>query len=266
MPIATLRDMDKKEFEDDKTTDAYAGGYPRVLTVENPRRGPSEDDWSKMQANSAANASTGGGPLPADAVTVTVYRNGFTVNDGPFRPTSDPLNKKFMDDMAACRCPAELDNGAPLHVACIDKQNEDYEEPPPHKRFESFTGKGNTLGGSSASAASAGPVQADKAAVPVDDAKTKTKILLRFHDGTKKVQEFNQDHYVGHLRGFCIQCVGANVSILAGFPPKEVTDDSATLKDAGLCGAAVTVKPRNSCTEVSKFCSWDQLDEFLLGL
>ena len=76
----------------------------------------------------ASSGASGGGPLPADHREVTIYRNGFTVGDGPFRPLSDPLNKKFMDEMAAGRCPAELQASSdePVHVAVHDKRGEDY--------------------------------------------------------------------------------------------------------------------------------------------
>ncbi|CAK9004598.1 unnamed protein product, partial [Durusdinium trenchii] len=81
-------------------------------------------------------------------------------------------------------------------------------------------------------------------AAEVDASKAKTKIQIRFHDGTRKAQEFNEDHTVGDLRAFCAQCVGGEaMTIMGGFPPKPITDDSLTLKDAGLLNAAVTVKP-----------------------
>ncbi|CAE7229236.1 PUX4 [Symbiodinium necroappetens] len=55
----------------------------------------------------------------------------------------------------------------------------------------------------------------------VDATKPKTKIQIRFHDGTRKAQEFNEDHTVGDLRGFCAQCVGGQaMTIMGGFPPK----------------------------------------------
>merc|ERR1712113_1083133 len=97
-------------------------------------------------------------------------------------------------------------------------------------------------GGSSASASVA--VSADAGTITVDDSKPKTKLQIRFHDGQKKAQEFNQDHTVGALRSFCSQCLGGQpVTIMGGFPPKPLTDDSLTLKAADLLGAAVTAKP-----------------------
>eukprot|EP00930_Biecheleria_cincta_P073487 TRINITY_DN60777_c0_g1_i1.p1 TRINITY_DN60777_c0_g1~~TRINITY_DN60777_c0_g1_i1.p1 ORF type:complete len:173 (+),score=35.65 TRINITY_DN60777_c0_g1_i1:80-598(+) len=115
-------------------------------------------------------------------------------------------------------------------------------EEPPAPSQATFSGEGNTLGGSSSSSAAA--VQADKGTVNVDASKPKGKIQIRFHDGSRKAQEFNEDHTVLDLRNFCAQCVGGQaMTIMGGFPPKPVTDDALTLKDAGLLNAAVTVKP-----------------------
>ena len=32
-------------------------------------------------------------------MNIKLYRNGFTLNDGPLRPFSDPQNKQFMDSI-----------------------------------------------------------------------------------------------------------------------------------------------------------------------
>jgi len=240
MPIATLNDYNgkKEEEEDDKGTQSYAGGEKSGLAIQNP--GDKDEQWKRMQAMAASSS----GPLPTDAVNVTWYRNGFTVNDGPFRPTSDPLNKKFMDEMAAGRCPSELQGASdqPVHVALHDKRSEDFKEPPPPS-YVAFSGAGNSLSTGSSSAAAAA-VQSDAGSVVVDASKPKGKIQIRFHDGQKKAQEFNEDHTLRDLRNFCQQCVGGQaMTIMGGFPPKPLTDDSVTLKAAGLMGAAVTTRP-----------------------
>jgi len=239
--FGSLDELRKKEEEDKENSNSYVGGDKSGLAVEHPDS--SKDAFQRMQ-QLASSSGAGAGPLPADHRVVTVYRNGFTVGDGPFRPLSDPLNKKFMDEMAAGRCPAELQAQAgsdePVHVAVQDKRGEDYKEPAA-PAYVKFSGEGNTLGGSSSSTAA---VEADKASMTVDVSKAKTKIQIRFHDGTRKAQEFNEDHTVGDLRAFCAQCVGGQaMTIMGGFPPKPITDDGLTLKDAGLLNAAVTVKP-----------------------
>lgn len=242
MPIASLDDY-KKEEEDKKATQSYAGGEKSGLAIQNPsdpNAAGDDEQWKRMQQM----ASSSSGPLPSDHVQVTVYRNGFVVGEGPFRNITDPLNKKFMDEMAQGRCPSELQQSAdqPVHVALHDKRSEDFKEPPTPS-YTKFSGEGNSLSAGSSSAAAA-PVQSDAGTVQVDASKPKAKIQIRFHDGSRKAQEFNEDHTVGHLRAFCQQCVGGQaMTIMGGFPPKPITDDSATLKAAGLMGAAVTVRP-----------------------
>jgi UBX domain-containing protein 1 len=240
MPFASLSDLKKKEEDDSKAPEFYAGGEKSGLAIQNP-----DDAWKRMQEQAQAGAASG--PLPAGAREVTVYRNGFTVNGGTFRPSSDPLNKKFMDEMAAGRCPAELQEGAtePVHVAVQDKRGEDYKAPSAAgapKGPEKFAGEGQSLSGTSSSSGVA--VTVDKGTVEVQEGKPKTKVQIRFHDGSRKAQEFNEDHTVGDLRSFCSQCTGGKaMTIMGGFPPKPLSDDGITLKDAGLCGAAVTARP-----------------------
>lgn len=83
----------------------------------------------------------------------------------------------------------------------------------------------------------------DDTSFEVDTTKPLTKIQIRFQDGSKKAQQFNEDHTVGDLRCFCAQVTGQAVSIKGGFPPKLVTNDEESLKAAGLCGALVNVAP-----------------------
>jgi len=237
--FGSLEELRRKEEEERKGTQSYVGGEKSGLAVQNPDK--DDDQWKQMQQM----ASGSSGPVPSDHRNVTVYRNGFVVDGGPLRPSSDPLNKKFMDEMAAGRCPAELQAGAdePVHVALHDKRGEDYKEPP-GPAYAKFSGEGNTLGGSSAAGAPAPTVAQAEGSVEVDASKPKTRLQIRFHDGQKKAQEFNEDHTVGDLRSFCSQCVGGQaMTIMGGYPPKPLTDNAITLKDAGLCGAMVTVKP-----------------------
>mmetsp|Transcript_96838 Transcript_96838/g.172322 ORF Transcript_96838/g.172322 Transcript_96838/m.172322 type:complete len:209 (+) Transcript_96838:44-670(+) len=202
-------------------------------------------DWDEMMKHQVG---PGSGPAPEGAqLNLNIYKNGFTVGDGPFRPTSDPVNKKFMDDVIAGRVPAEL-GSADRDIAINDKRGEDYKEPggginkKPQTTDWASLGAGNSLGGSSSAAAVT--VSADSGSVAVDDSKPKTKIQIRFHDGQKKAQEFNHEHTVGDLRNFCSQCLGGSaVTVMGGFPPKPLTDDSQTLKAADLLGAAVTTRP-----------------------
>lgn len=234
--FASMADMRKKEEEEKaakgkgKGTESYAGGEKSGLAVENPG---DEDAWNQMSQHASSS-----GPVDG-AYQITMWRNGFTINNGPLRPSDDPLNKKFLDEIARGVCPEELKVGATddVPVSVTDKRGEDYSPP-------------TAAGYGTAPRKAAAPAKIENAiaaggdgSVTVDSSKPTTKIQIRFHDGSKKAQEFNQDHTVGDLRSFCAQVTGQAMTVKGGFPPKPLTDDSQTLKDAGLCGAAVTVAP-----------------------
>lgn len=238
--------MRKKEEEENKKngkgTTSYTGGEKSGLAVENPV----DDDPFKRGQMQAQQSGAPTGPVR----NVTVYRNGFQVDGGPFRPITDPLNKKFMDEIAQGYAPKELQAGStqPVNVSLHDKRGEDFKEGAGGSggyggsQVQAFAGTGMSLNEGASS--SSGPVSLDAGAVQVNADKPKSKIQIRFHDGQRKAQEFNNDQTVGDLRKFCSDVVGgAPMKILGGFPPKPVEDDSMTLEAAGLCGAAVTVKP-----------------------
>jgi len=215
-----------------KGVESYAGGEKSGIAIQQP----DEERWRRMQEAASSES------LPSDHRTITLYQNGFVVDSGPFRPLSDPLNLKFMNEVTAGRCPRELENdgGSPVHVQVVDKRDEIYKESEGPRPM--YGGAGESL--SSDAGSSSVAVCAEAGSVQVDESKPKTKIQIRFHNGSKKAQEFNQDQTVGDLRAFCSQCIsGQSVKILDGFPPKPLTDDSMTLKDAGLINAQVTVKP-----------------------
>lgn len=244
MPIASLSDF-KKDEEDNKDTQSYVGGEKSGLAVQNPGD-KDADQWKRMQEMAQSQMASGSAAPGGSSVVVTVYRNGFTVGDGPFRPVTDPANKKFMDEMVAGNCPQELQqaNGADVSVALNDKHTEEYKTSSASGPVAfAGVGEGQTLSSSSAAAATT-TVQAGLGSVQVDDAKPKKPVQIRFHDGQKKAQQFNEDHTVGDLRNFIQECVGGvAMQIMGGFPPKPITDDAQTLKAAGLLGAAVTVRP-----------------------
>merc|ERR1719409_2118342 len=125
-----MADMRKKEEEEKekkkaaggKSTESYSGGASSGMAVQS---GENDDDlWKKMQENASSS-----GPAP-DAYQITLWRDGFTINDGPLRPLSDPLNKKFVDEIQRGQCPDELKGAATgdVPVSVHDKRSEEYKE------------------------------------------------------------------------------------------------------------------------------------------
>jgi UBX domain-containing protein 1 len=78
------KDKDKK-----KTTDSYTGGHSSGLNVENP---DDVEGYSKQD----------------NKLKLTVWKNGFQVDDGEFRDINKPENKKFMDEVEKGYIPKEL--------------------------------------------------------------------------------------------------------------------------------------------------------------
>ncbi|CAM9560526.1 unnamed protein product, partial [Phaeothamnion confervicola] len=104
-------DENEDDNEDDRN-EYYAGGIGRdggsglaVVGGPNDRRrhpagsggpgGPVEDIFQRAESSESA-------PLPAAGArrTITMYREGFTVDDGPFRRLDDEANAPFLQDLS----------------------------------------------------------------------------------------------------------------------------------------------------------------------
>ncbi|CAD7935201.1 unnamed protein product [Amoebophrya sp. A120] len=233
-----------------KGVESYSGGERSGMAVFQPGQEGGGDANDAFAAARAAGAVTDGGPLPEGSATVTLYADGFTINNGPFRATIDPANKKFVDDIQQGIAPEELKmaDGSAVHIAVVDKR--------PAKYADAQTG--GVSGGQSSSSnynpikpgtadlsqgATAGPTATGTGSVDIDEGKPKTTIMIRFGDGRRQTQEFNEDALVSDLYKFVEECTGVSeFKLLEGFPPKPIIDKVATLKAAGLLKASVSVK------------------------
>ena len=130
-----------------------------------------------------------------------------------------------------------------IGIAIADKRKEKYREPTPPK-YISFSGEGQSLGGTSATVGGAVDTSATDGKPAVDPAKPKTTIQFRFHNGTRATCDFNEDHTVGDLHGYVMSVapVDGEYQLISGFPPKPLMDAGKTLKEAGLLKAAITQK------------------------
>lgn len=82
----------------------YAGGASQQgggsgLSVIGPDNGPSADQMANIVARAQQDAreAGGGGSGGPPRYTITFYREGFTVNDGPYRARTDPANRPFLE-------------------------------------------------------------------------------------------------------------------------------------------------------------------------
>jgi UBX domain-containing protein 1 len=177
--------------------------------------------------------------------TITMYREGFVVDEGPYRRLDDPANADFLRSLAMGRTPAELmeessETGGNISVGLVDKRKEEYVE-----SFQSFSGAGATLGNSAAVTGSTVDPSNLPEAQPLDESRPTTSIQVRLPNGKRKVLKVNLDVPVLQLAALVVPLLEdglCSFQLVSGFPPKPLEDFEATVEAAGLKGAQVQIK------------------------
>lgn len=229
----------------------YSTLYCSGLAVQ-PKRGDDDDEDGFVDAvfGRAEAASSGDNADKPPRRTITMYRDGFVVDDGPYRRLDDPANADFLRSLAMGRAPAEF-GGGDVSVGLIDKRSEEYVH-----TFSSFSGQGNSLGSSSTLAGADLPSAAtssatiDPAALPseppaVDASLPTTNIQVRLVNGQRRVITINTTSTVADLAAHVVVADSNNAQafmLVSGFPPKPLVDLMQTIEEAGLKGAQVTQK------------------------
>lgn len=141
--------------------------------------------------NRASSDAAQQGPPPdsANCRRITMYRNGFIVDDGPFRDLNSPESREFIAHLERGDVPPEMRSGGrpgPVDVHLDDRRGEDYVPPPP-PAYVAFSGQGVSLRGegSSSSSSSFTPEALANVSVAVDESAPTTVLQIRTHDGKK---------------------------------------------------------------------------------
>lgn len=197
---------------------------------------------------------------------ITLYRSGFTVDDGPLRRLDDPNNSEFLKSLARGLTPQELKddaNGGNAVVGLVDKRRMEYEEDRDRGGtaemetntgggFQSFTGVGQSLGGLSSSeggdaTAHDGIISGSVAAAPpeFDESRPSTMIQIRLLNGKRLKVKVNCDSPASVLSQH-INSSGDGGSedyvLSSGYPPRILDNLSISVEEAGLKGAQVIQK------------------------
>ncbi|KAF7815315.1 plant UBX domain-containing protein 4-like [Senna tora] len=275
--VRTLSDLrrparDSSDSDSDETQEYYTGGEKSGMLVQDPTKGNnSVDDFFDRARQSAVDKppehsqksksftgtarllsgeSVQSAPPPPPAVvthTITFWRNGFSVDDGPLRRLDDPQNAPFLESVKNSECPKELepaDGRTTVHVE-LTRRDENYPEPVKPRHLP-FRGLGRTLGSSSSGGEAS--VEPNTAPLPsmglvIDEAQPVTSIQLRLADGTRMVSRFNHHHTISDVRAFidASRPGGARSYQLQtmGFPPKQLTDLDQTIEQAGIANSVV---------------------------
>ena len=222
MVIKSFRDVvgpeSDSEHDDDPSTSSFVGGEKSGLAVKNPKKGK---------------------------LRIKEFEDGVEI-DGEFFQ-GEPA-RLILESVKSGRVPpgweswAAKNGEAQVEFKTMGCKYEDERRKDVSKPSPLFQGSGNTLGGG------AGRQEAKPTIVPasgqaVDDSKPITIIQFRFPDGRRVTQNFNEDAAVATVFGFVSDCAQQQaIELVTGFPPIKIEPTARSIKDAGLCGAAVTVK------------------------
>ncbi|XP_049814906.1 NSFL1 cofactor p47 isoform X1 [Schistocerca nitens] len=194
-------------------------------------------------------------------ITLKLWREGFSIDDGPLREYTNPENREFLESVRRGEIPQELlreANGSEVHLNMEDHHHEDFVTSKPKVR--AFTGKGHLLGSNTAGDCSPSPAtigitkpmdekdreaneEQAKTVIAVDQSLPTTTVQIRLADGSRLVGQFNHSHTIGDVRRYIItarpQYEHQVFSLLTTFPSKQLDDNAVTLKQAGILNAAI---------------------------
>ena len=176
------------------STHRVGGGSGMAVLGPPPARGapgargpPSANIFDRLHEAAVQNVSS---PDESGSIDtgrrITMYRNGFTVDDGPLRDVTSPENAQFLAILEAGRVPPELLTGKPavdteVRINLSDKRSEDYIPP----AYIAYSGTGHSLrsdpaaGGSASEAYVFSPEIVADADIPaVDDAQPVTTVQV----------------------------------------------------------------------------------------
>ena len=250
MQFSSLNDLKKKAEEEKKQNEYYVGGTDNRgggsgLSVEAPppnNRGPQgqSEMLSRIVENASAPDSGEGGPVP-HLCQVTLYANGFVVDDGDFRSYDLPESQTFMRALLGGNVPTELAATGDVTVSLNDKRGETFTPPP----YSAFGGEAQSLGSSSSTPSEVFSADTIPDGTPtVDEAAPSTTIQIRLANGKRLKVKLNTSMKVVDVLRLIKSEGGATApfTISAGFPPKQIVDINLTIEECGLKGSAVTQK------------------------
>lgn len=146
--VASIFDKsDNQEGEQDAGQAFYAGGSEHSgQQILGPSRGGNfiQDLINDARRNTEQATEASGSSQP---LTVTLWRNGFTVGDGELRAYDCAENREFIECLRRGDVPPELSSrvqGGMIDIKLDTRDTQDYESS--GQRFQVFTGEGRRLG------------------------------------------------------------------------------------------------------------------------
>ncbi|KAI5710034.1 hypothetical protein M8J76_001049 [Diaphorina citri] len=192
-------------------------------------------------------------------ITLKLWKEGFSINDGELRAYTDPANAEFLSAIKRGVVPTELlrdAKGGEIHMSMVDNRHETYVAPKP--KLKAFAGTGHTLGSPVPTAIGQTKVfdekdrvaneNAAKEALNVNTSEPTTSIQIRLSDGSRLIGTFNHTHTIADVRSYINaarpQYETADYALQTTFPSKELADATQTIKDAGILNSAIVQRLR----------------------
>ncbi|KAF8569534.1 hypothetical protein P879_00878 [Paragonimus westermani] len=188
------------------------------------------------------------------SVVVKMWRDGFSLDNGPLRAYTDPGSFVFLEDIKAGRVPQELiqsASGGLVNVLLEDHHHEEWHAPPTPKVIP-FSGKGTMLGHPVPRITTNSPsitTTEPTASLPgpeVDESKPVTQLQIRLPDGGRLLIRLNHSHTVLDIRQAIISqrpsLAACPFTLLTTFPNRELTEDNQTIQDAKLLNCALLIR------------------------
>jgi UBX domain-containing protein 1 len=230
----------QSDQDDNEETEGFAGGHKSGLAVQYP------------------------GSKRKKGIVIKSFRNGFLVDDGPFRPLSQPNNAQFMSDLRAGNLPDELkglvtdpESGLQVSLSEVDSVFDESQTfateqraTPSSQKPAVFSGHGQTLGLARSENPQGHEYKPGNFPVPPVEPGSASVIQLRLPGGHRISRTFASITTGVQLRDYVAIGLGvpsSTIVMLAGFPPKPMDEQllsKQTISDMGLSGSAVQVTLR----------------------
>jgi len=193
-------------------------------------------------------------PKQKKVSVLKLWKNGFTVNDGPLRSFEDPQNKEFLNSIQRGELPHELireADGGEVNLDMQDHRDEEFVAPKP--KYVLFNTDGYKLGSPTPKVVSTASPNDQvnneanaKRSLNLNESAPTTQLQLRLSDGSRLIIKMNHTHTVRDLRNYINtarpEYAPRVYSLMTSFPNKELTDDSETLEQGKLLNAVIIQK------------------------
>ncbi|KAI8783953.1 NSFL1 cofactor p47 [Biomphalaria glabrata] len=246
--VDSLFQSAREHGAEEKKDDERSGPVKRATFVgAGYRLGETQDDTTIVRG------ATESRPREQVEKKLKLWKNGFSIDDGPLRDYNDPENKSFLDSIARGEVPQDLvreARGGEVSLDMEDHRTEDYVKP--KVTVKAFSGAGHMLGSTEPNSFSptpsvikCAPPSGDRIPPPptVDDKLPVTNVQLRLADGKRMVLKLNNTHRISDIRQHIIACypqyAHGNFSLMTTFPNKDLQDESLTLEQANLLNAVI---------------------------